>query len=260
MPTGKQFPHWYFDQSGEESQHLLDTTEFRTSLGLCESDKRSLRPWSFPQEDAFWTARVENHVGIHQPLASCCSSFWSCFSSFEMFTRCIIRNWPFKWKTGMSNLYLSYQAEFSGSVMSTSCKINWNRDRLKLYILENMEWCSDYSDHSDKLIPRLVLMLRGFLLLLVCDLTFLISTTWLVSLYSVIPDFATFLVYLLQSSSRHYSVPNNIKHVPTGKLPENQERHILVLEMGKASWFATGKYFHGNGQKFKENMHIEPAS
>ena len=71
--------------------------------------------------------------GCCQPLAPCCSSFWSCFSSFEMFTWCIIRNWPFKWKTGMSNLYLSYQAEFSGSVMSTSCKTNWNRDRLKLY-------------------------------------------------------------------------------------------------------------------------------
>lgn len=56
--------------------------------------------------------------------STCCSSFRSCFSSFEVFTRCIIRNWPFKWKTGMSNLYRSYQVEFSGSVMSTSCKIN----------------------------------------------------------------------------------------------------------------------------------------
>lgn len=193
MPTGKQFPHWYFDQSGEESQHLLDTTEFRTSLGLCESDKRSLRPWSFPQEDAFWTARVENHEGIHQPLASCCSSFWSCFSSFEMFTRCIIRNWPFKWKTGMSNLYLSYQAEFSGSVMSTSCKINWNRDRLKLYILENMEWCSDYSDHRDKLIPRLVLMLRGFFVV--------------VGLWSNVPDFHNLIDFIIFPNSRfcHFS-------------------------------------------------------
>lgn len=62
--------------------------------------------------------------GVHPPPAPRCSSFWSCFSSFEMFTRCIIRNWPFKWKTGMSNLYLSYQTEFSGSVISTSCKIN----------------------------------------------------------------------------------------------------------------------------------------
>lgn len=166
MPTGKQFPHWYFHQSGEASQHLLDTTEFRTSLGLCESDKRSMRPWSFPQEDVFWTARLENHEGIHQPLASCCSSFWSCFSSLEMFTRCIIRNWPFKWKTGMSNLYLSYQAEFSGSVMSTSCKINWNRDRLKLYILRTwndaMTTVTTVTNYSGKLIPRLVLMLRGF--------------------------------------------------------------------------------------------------
>lgn len=78
------------------------------------------------------------HKGIHQPSAPCCSSFWRLLSSFEMFTRCIIRNWPFRWKTGMSNLYLSYHAVFSGSVMSTSCKINWNGDRLKPYILENM--------------------------------------------------------------------------------------------------------------------------
>lgn len=69
------------------------------------------------------TERVE----ITRPqfvFSTCCSSFRSCFSSFEVFTRCIIRNWPFRWKTGMSNLYLSYQVEFSGSVMSTSCNIN----------------------------------------------------------------------------------------------------------------------------------------
>ena len=103
--------------------------------------------------------------GCCQPLAPCCSSFWSCFSSFEMFTRCIIRNWPFKWKTGMSNLYLSYQAEFSGSVMSTSCKINWNRDRLKLYF--SATWNNAMVQcNGDKLIPRPVLTLRDFFLLL----------------------------------------------------------------------------------------------
>lgn len=159
MPKGKQFPQWYFHQSEEKCQHLFGTTKFKNSLGLYDSDKRSTRPWPLPQEDPFWTVRVENHEGFHQPPVPCCSSFWSCFSSFEMFTRCIIRNLPFKWKTGMSNLYLSYQTEFSGSVMSTSCKINWNRDRLKLYILGNMEQCSNL---SDKLIPRLVLLLRGF--------------------------------------------------------------------------------------------------
>lgn len=120
MPTGKQFPYWYFDSSEEEDHHLFGTTDGRTSFELHESDKRTMRP----QGNAFLTERVENHEGVHQPSAPCCSSFWSCFSSFKMFTRCIIRNWPFKWKTGMSNLYLSYQAEFSGSVMSTSCKIN----------------------------------------------------------------------------------------------------------------------------------------
>lgn len=105
--------------------------EFRASCGLCESDKK--RIWGldlFHRKMSFgW--RMKNHEGVCQLLALHCSSFWSCFSSFEMFTRCIIRNWPFKWKTGMSNLYLSNQSEFSGSVMFTSCKINWNRDRLR---------------------------------------------------------------------------------------------------------------------------------
>lgn len=57
-----------------------------------------------------------------QPPKPLFSRFWSCLSSFEMFTPCSLRNWLFKWKTGMSNLYLSYLAEFSGSMMSTSCK------------------------------------------------------------------------------------------------------------------------------------------
>lgn len=45
------------------------------------------------------------------------------------FTRCIIRNCPFKWKTGMSYRYLSNQTLFSGRVMSTSCSSNWHSRR-----------------------------------------------------------------------------------------------------------------------------------
>lgn len=57
----------------------------------------------------------------------CNSSFISWSSNFWMSTRCFIRNFPFKWKTGISYLYLSYHAEFSGRVISTSCNINCDR-------------------------------------------------------------------------------------------------------------------------------------
>lgn len=64
---------------------------------------------------------------LHWFPSFCHSSFISSSSNFWMSTWCFIRNFPFKWKTGMSYLYLSYHAEFSGRVISTSCKINWQK-------------------------------------------------------------------------------------------------------------------------------------
>lgn len=54
-----------------------------------------------------------------------------------MSTWCFIRNFPFKWKTGISYLYLLYHAEFSGRVISTSCKINCDRKEICQYILDS---------------------------------------------------------------------------------------------------------------------------
>lgn len=64
---------------------------------------------------------------LHWFLSFCNSSFISWSSNFWMSTWCFIMNFPFKWKTGMSYLYLSYHDEFSGRVISTSCKINCDR-------------------------------------------------------------------------------------------------------------------------------------
>lgn len=69
MPIGEQSPHWYFHQS--KGLSFIWHMEFRTMLGLRWSDKRSMRLWSFPQKDAFWTRRAFTKVFVNlQHLAA----------------------------------------------------------------------------------------------------------------------------------------------------------------------------------------------
>lgn len=72
---------------------------------------------------------------LHWFPSLCNSTFLSWSSNFWMSTRCFIRNFPFKWKTGMSYLYLPYHAEFSGRVISTSCRINCDRKEICQFLL-----------------------------------------------------------------------------------------------------------------------------
>lgn len=76
---------------------------------------------------------------LHWFPSLCSSNFLSRSSNFGMSTRCFMRNLPFKWKTGMSYLYLSYQAEFSGSVISTSCRMNCGREEICQFLLDTVK-------------------------------------------------------------------------------------------------------------------------
>lgn len=103
---------------------------------------RNLRPdneyvW-FSSHSSFLPLRSasEQLHFLHWFPSLCNSSFLSWSSNFWMLTRCFIRNFPFKWKTGMSYLYLSYHAEFSGRVISTSCKINCGRKEICQFLLD----------------------------------------------------------------------------------------------------------------------------
>lgn len=73
---------------------------------------------------------------LHWFPSLCNSTFLSRSSNIWMSTRCFIRNFPFKWKTGMSYLYLSYHSEFSGRVISTSCRTNCGRKEICQFLLD----------------------------------------------------------------------------------------------------------------------------
>lgn len=53
------------------------------------------------------------------------------------FTRCFIKNCPFKWNTGMSYLYFLYHCLFSSSVMSTFSNLTWNETIFEVVLCLN---------------------------------------------------------------------------------------------------------------------------
>jgi hypothetical protein len=50
-----------------------------------------------------------------------------------------------------------------------------------------------------------------------------------IRLHPLPPDLGTFLLHLLHSAAGLYSVPSEIKHVPAGKLSENQDRSVVIV-------------------------------
>lgn len=99
---------------------------------------------------------------LHWFVSFCNSSFISWSSNFWMSTWCFIMNFPFKWKTGMSYLYLSYQNKFSGRVISTSCKTNCDRkDVSTSWTLKN-NTCSSFDSYFFQKCKAVFLMLLDF--------------------------------------------------------------------------------------------------
>lgn len=91
-----------------------------------------LRPWTAPYQHPLFHQNNKVHVFYRQWMwthrhDSHTLAFFRALSRRVVLTRCIMRNCPFIWKTGMSYLYLSIQMLFSGRLMSTSCNSNWNQ-------------------------------------------------------------------------------------------------------------------------------------